>query len=85
MTKKRLINYIKKNRLICIVKANTTSRTLHSDWYLNINNRLEFVGGYKSSAIGMNRVFDCYCGMLRDYNIEEADLGEYKQKYNQYW
>lgn len=77
---KKLKQMINKNRLLAVVQDTTTNRVAKIRFYYVYNNHPWLVDSktYKSGAIGMNRVFDCFCMLCNDFGIK---LTEIEQNY----
>ena len=79
MDKKALKNYVKKGKLLAIVSPKTTFRKCYINWYVIKSNNLFYVSSTYSSAVGMNRVLDCYFKFLDKYDLSKlSNIQNYK-------
>lgn len=82
---------LKRDRFYAVIQDNSTNRVLKVKFYI-INNRGSFLltgktqSTYKSSSIGMDRVFDCYLKYLRDnWNNNEVSNLLYHWRNNSHY
>lgn len=74
--RQELIKTIKQNKLYGVCELNTTYNSLYVKWYKKSVNGMVLLAFNKSSVIGMDRRFDCYCDLLNEYNINMDIVGQ---------
>ena len=91
ITMQQLKYNLKRNRVYAVIQDNSTNRVLKVKFYI-INNQGSFLitgktkSIYKSSAIGMDRVFDCYLKYLGDnWTYKEVDKLLYHWRNNSHY
>lgn len=68
--REEIIKSAKDLKLYAVINCNTTNRTLYVEWYIHKDWGMKFVALTKSGAIGMSRIFDCFCRVCRHWKID---------------
>lgn len=69
---------INKNRLLAVIQDTTTNRVAKIRFYYMQANYPYLITSkiYKSGVIGMDRVFDCFCMLCNDFNLELTKINQ---------
>ncbi len=74
---KPLRDAIRGGNLYIRATTKTTNRTLHAEVFYIKNNKMHIVGTYKSSAIGMSRMFDIFRTMVEENGLKVGNMEDY--------
>lgn len=79
MNKNTLAKLINNYKLYAITNAFTTNQVYKVEFYVLYKNNFIHLGNYKSSAIGMSRLFECFLELIKDYGLKLANNFEPKK------